>query len=297
MDPYAGDGHGVGDHVVPIRAVSRRALALLREGRDRLHVLSVHAQACNFLSEDGALIALVSPRLGRGPFHLVLSEEADFHRLCAFAPVLWVRGNVLELGGRRFSLDRAQVWDPRVTWPRLSSFVHLLKERTRAALAQKKAQGALFHLIRRRIDEGLEWLLGGLVTGEEARTRAGVTRLAGLGPGLTPAGDDVLLGVLAALWALRRMDVLDLLAPLVRSFALPHTTQLSASWLHYALEGAFSEPWHALAAAWDREDAAEVSRVLESIRAIGATSGYYALLGFLHGLERFSPGDGGEESG
>ncbi len=273
-----------------VKVVSRRVLSILQHPPQRLHVLSVHARACNFLAEDGTLVSLVSPRVGPGPFHVVLSEDVDFHTLCAHAPVLWVQNGFLALGKYRFPLSPAVVWSPEVQWPRSMGFLDEVYRRGRNVLDQQQEEGGFLRVIRHHIQEGVGEVLTGMERGDGRRMSGGVKRLAGLGPGLTPAGDDALLGILAALHALDQEEWLIRVRPFVEELALSHTTSLSAAWLRYALEGAFSEPWHRLAKAWAQENGSRVQEVLESIRSIGATSGYYALLGFVRGLESIATG-------
>ena len=85
-------------------------------------------------------------------------------------------------------------------------------------------------------------------------------RLAGLGEGLTPMGDDLLCGYAAGLviWHGRRDE-----ARAIAAAAAPRTTALSATLLRHAARGELPEPAHALL---ERGD-------LEPLRRFGRTSG------------------------
>jgi hypothetical protein len=114
---------------------------------------------------------------------------------------------------------------------------------------------------------------------EAVKRRAGLIEaarsLAGLGYGLTPAGDDFLLGMMAALWLLGERETLPAIA-----HAAARTTTLSAAFLTAAAQGQFIEAWHGLAHALHRQDDAGGQAALRRIAAFGGSSGRDALAGF-----------------
>lgn len=103
-----------------------------------------------------------------------------------------------------------------------------------------------------------------------------VTQLAGLGSGLTPAGDDYLVGVMAALWLTGRSD----LPPKIASVASSRTTTFSAAFLRAAGCSRFTESWHKLIEALLNEDNLALRKAVNRISQFGATSGTDALAGF-----------------
>jgi hypothetical protein len=124
-------------------------------------------------------------------------------------------------------------------------------------------------------------------------------QLAGLGPGLTPAGDDFLVGVLYAVirnrYSVIRYPITDYRLPitdycsLITTAAVPRTTRLSANLLEAAGRGEASEAWHELLAVqtsgvFDAYYSA-ISRILRT----GHSSGSDALLGFLMALKSGFP--------
>jgi hypothetical protein len=118
-----------------------------------------------------------------------------------------------------------------------------------------------------------------------------LARVVGRGPGLTPAGDDVLVGILAVLTlspsslscarAARSMG--RMLGPL-----LPTTTEISGHLLRQACDGCFGRAVHELVFALieggtrERLDAC-VLRVV----AMGATSGADTCAGVVAAAQRF----------
>jgi hypothetical protein len=107
--------------------------------------------------------------------------------------------------------------------------------------------------------------------------------LIGLGPGLTPAGDDALIGWLAGaalLGADRRCEVLR---DAVRA-CLGRTNDVSRAHLEDALAGEFSEPLAQFANALARTPA-DARRALADLAAVGASSGLDAAAGLLAAVE------------
>jgi len=122
-----------------------------------------------------------------------------------------------------------------------------------------------------------------------------VRDLIGYGAGLTPDGDDYLLGYLAALWPWRGDPVVG-----AHRFAvaravernLGRTTDLSGHFLRLAVQGHFSEPIEGLLRAFAGHVAEVAVRPLaDALLRFGATSGADILAGMLHGiraLQRFA---------
>lgn len=248
-----------------------------------LRVISVHHRVVNCLSDAGHWVALVHPQVQNGPFHIVLTRPASFAAPAPGDAGMW-HGRGVEIGSFYVDITSAVLWQPHLAplpqdrpaalWPALQQHV---ARRTRIAPA-----AGLAHATASRLNEGQDLLRYALLTGREDDLVRGVAMLAGLGPGLTPAGDDFLLGLMARL---------HLAPPAGRDFsgimqiilaeAGPRTTRLSREWLCQAALGHFAEPWHHLRQALAAGTAADVRRAADAILAIGATSGQQAMIGFL----------------
>lgn len=115
--------------------------------------------------------------------------------------------------------------------------------------------------------------------------------LAGLGPGLTPSGDDVLGGFAAIMALLSPQLSADSIsrkhiASTIAAMAKPRTTKLSSVLLEFAARGEVSEQIGTLILSLNLP-AEEFEIVLKSVAgvlAFGATSGGDTLLGMLLGL-------------
>lgn len=102
--------------------------------------------------------------------------------------------------------------------------------------------------------------------------------LIGLGPGLTPSGDDAIGGALIALHLLGEDSVCDLLWQGLAPYARTATGDISFAHLSAAAEGFGHEAIHHLINSV-MEGGADFSRALDAVHAIGHTSGWDALAG------------------
>ncbi len=125
------------------------------------------------------------------------------------------------------------------------------------------------------------------MAGVEEATRG----LAGLGPGLTPAGDDVLAGFAAVMAMLSARISADgtsrsHVAEVIAAVARPRTTMLSGVLLEHAARGEVAEQLGEmlLTLALPAEESEAVLCAADKLLAFGGTSGGDTLLGVLLGL-------------
>lgn len=114
--------------------------------------------------------------------------------------------------------------------------------------------------------------------------------LAGLGPGLTPSGDDTLggfIGVMVLAGSQTGMDAATSkrLVEAIAEAARPRTTLLSATLLAHAAHGEMAEQVGDLLMALPQEEDTAVLQAAERVLAYGACSGGDTLLGLLLGLQ------------
>lgn len=116
--------------------------------------------------------------------------------------------------------------------------------------------------------------------------------LLGRGPGLTPSGDDVLVGMIAALWFASKIDYSNLapLRHLIAEAGTRLTTDISVEYLHYACRGMAIGALRDLLRGLDRSDRSETEGAVDRLRRYGHTSGMDCLLGAVTGLRHTAPG-------
>jgi hypothetical protein len=106
--------------------------------------------------------------------------------------------------------------------------------------------------------------------------KAAARALGGLGPGLTPAGDDALSGILFAFRALHGPTVEPALRAVARSV---RTTDLGVAILEAAAAGSHIEPVHDLAMAAATADRAAATKAAAGLDRFGSSSGADIALG------------------
>ena len=174
--------------------------------------------------------------------------------------------------------------------------------RTRALLGDDGTDVGLEHRVVRNVVAALDELCRGLV--EEERAGSGVAdavhALVGLGPGLTPSGDDVLVGVTGAALRLGGAGRLprEGLDALVRALeALPprSTTPVARQMLAHAGRGAFAEPLARLLVALGDDGVAQdaLDGLVEALAGLGSWSGSDMLAGALALARAWLDGEGG----
>jgi hypothetical protein len=126
-----------------------------------------------------------------------------------------------------------------------------------------------------------------IAAGNPGQLREAAHGLIGLGPGLTPSGDDFLVGCLRGLWLTSRDDaaarmMLDCIGDRLLADLSERTTQVGAEFLRHACGGAFAEILdHAAEALVIPTQPQRVQHAIASLLAQGETSGTDTARGLL----------------
>jgi hypothetical protein len=244
-------------------AASTAIAALLAAPARPARLLGASATAA-YLAVDGIeVIAVVATGAVRLPIALVIAGEVPG---TGAAAAVRVGGGEVDLGGPR--LRPSRWFDPRPRLPgpaaqeRIAGAEALLAALPAGAAGLDPAPAAVA-------------VASGLAGGDAGPALA----LLGRGPGLTPAGDDVVAGALAALALLGAPDPAAVGA--VLGAAAEATTLLSAALLRCAARGQVlpqaAELLHALCGG------SPTASALDALLAVGATSGAALALGICAG--------------
>lgn len=289
-----------------VRVIAR---SISRPVRERLpfaaRVLAVFNRVCDLVTAEGDVVALVTPQVGEGPLNVVVEAEAGCFGALKRGMAAQAERNHLRVGGNDpasllvVALEGAEVWEPCPAWRALRAQRTVIESRLpllrtlaqRHALAAGRDCGGSRTL---RVGEGAQAHAGIPAyspareaaaalragwEGDEAQLRVGAALLAGLGGGLTPAGDDFLVGVMLWTWLAHPRP-----APICRVIAeetAPRTTTLSAAFLRAAARGECGAAWHRLLSALTAGTEDGLATAVQDVLAYGATSGADALAGFL----------------
>ena len=221
-----------------------------------------------YLRVGGRILALCGPTVAAGPLHLRLDRLPV---LCVGQPVV-LEGGRLAVGPGRgpsgaeaLSLDlrSAPRWAPRPVDP-----AALLEAAARAGHLPADGRAAGVDLPGPVVEGAGRMLLDGDLTG--------LARLVGgRGPGLTPAGDDLLAGALVADAAIRP----EAAGERRRAAAASPTTDVAAAFLRWAAGGLCIQPVHDILDAMAAGDRAREDEARTRLVGIGASSGAALLLG------------------
>ena len=219
-----------------------------------------------------------------GPL-LVLHAGGDDHTPTSLCPASWPpagsavkvgdpvagRAGRLKVGELVLDVRGARVWRPPPS-PACAPSIAWPGPTHRSALrAADRRTGALLPPLERAL------------TRRDASAVAGcVASLVGRGPGLTPSGDDALVGMLAVLHRLGPAGGFTELLGAAVTGQLHRTGDISAHYLRLAAAGHFGERLIVLCDALARERDVEVATA--AVVATGATSGADALLGVVSGV-------------
>ena len=244
----------------PLR-VMRLGSALLerlaREPEKTGRVHSVFERAINVLWRDGRLLTLHGPGPLAAPFAVALER-------------LPTRGSVapgMPIGSWNFDWRDAERVALEMPNGPLGFAADALPERA-GAQALRSPAGA-----RTR-----QALARGIAAGDARAFADAACTLIGFGEGLTPAGDDCVLGALAAVhrlapgWLAAHTGQRDRLAEAART----RTTDLARDFLLEALDGRFAEPVLAILTALSDDLVGDAAR---RVLAMGASSGADTLCG------------------
>ena len=261
--------------LIPILRSGVLAQAFCRDRRTAT-VEAVFARSF-YLRAGDDFICVGEPGIGNGPLTLTGRLDA-LPDLQPRQPAEVGERCILIDGRIRLSLDGSETWRaPR--WPaspspdRLIDICSALARRA-AIDAPEEGFARLPPIARSRIARFERWL-SDVLAGDEG-TASDAVGLLGLGPGLTPSGDDFLAGALAALDCIGERDAHAALARAVLAALPGATSPLSACLLRAAAAGHIGEAIHrAVSSAM----AGDVDAAIAAVETIGHSSGWDMLAG------------------
>ena len=269
---------------MPLRALRMSAsiAPLLRPGASG-SVVATYRRAVD-LRLGGRAVVLVTESLGEQPHGILLPEAVldgwDVRRGAS----VHVRPGLLEVAGTlRLSLP-ATVWDPRLGPLTPHGGVARIGLAVAALQAAREAAPAGHGTGAGRAPwSPVTAAARALTTGDAALLERAGAALIGLGTGLTPAGDDVLVGFTAALTALGHSRA----RPIARAWAdaaRARTTTVAETFHLHAAAGEYSGRLHELLRALLAGPPAAIPDAIHRAATWGATSGWDTLLGVELGL-------------
>ncbi len=274
-------------------------------------VHSVFRQACNIRIEPYRLLTLLPPEKDNVPHGIRLNTPSQlvFLELFRVGQPVACRGGILRIDRPEFSVDlrtarpwhidlkglhidlrrcdHAQAW--AMAWSKLNSS-HRRSDLSGIMEGFSPPDGppAPSEVLRQQSAHAVPVLLQATRDFQFEDAGTSIRRLIGLGPGLTPSGDDFLVGYLAGLWCTvesnpSRMRFLTALGSEL-SDAAQNTNEISRAYLLSAAKGHVSEPIATLAQQLNQaNNMSSVTAATQAALQVGHTSGADGVLGLLLG--------------
>lgn len=286
---------------MPVRSVDAAFSRVLQLRPFRGHVHSVFDRVVNLQHIDGELFSLAGREIDNAPQTAIVATPGfDGAGIQAGDSVIGI-GTELQVGdGVVVQWAAAAIWQARL--PRYAGAGGCLPEQLLAARARlggfggfggldgedlrNEASRSFPHAVGAALAQRSSALLDALAQQRHADACRHALSMVGLGPGLTPSGDDFLVGLFAVLnlagspccgWLDGGRQVLPQ--------AGQATNAISLAALRAAAEGRVRESISALIDALMHGTPASLDATLRRVLAIGATSGADIAAGIVAGLE------------
>jgi len=283
----------------------------------RVH--SIFSGAIDVVLRGGSMVSIVREEVGSGPTNIV----TDLPRKMSMAELgveksdkVLRKSGEIRIGGKRavlVSIQHARLYRTEKEFPTKPRSISEIRTnvaavaRTAASRGHHQGLGGLIPLL---VPSGIEKtkrpaalnsfsrlalprvrsLLSKIREGRISDLGTDVQNLAGLGPGLTPSGDDMLSGLMASLALIAHNLKGD--AERVRrvnreiaSSARKRTTMLSEEYLSQAARGETNEHFQELIKKMLTALPNEAKRSAELVLKVGETSGTDTVLGILLGFQ------------
>ena len=279
-------------------------------------VYGVFDRTLNVLTKDKELLTLARKDVENSPTTILLDLP---HSICMSAfgirtgSSLIKSGQFIHISGSKLlvSLDKATLWKARrqvatnltikdVTrncetandvgrkYGKRGGLSALL-EHLNALIKGETINAQEFNLYSRNALPYIIMLIEAVLSGKLGDVRTSVKRLIGLGPGLTPSCDDMLMGFMSSLLLVTEALGGDMyyageVNQVIASSVNGQTTLLSQKLLEHAAQGEVSELTHNVIGAIVGGTEKKVRKATSKLLAVGHSSGTDTLLGILLGF-------------
>lgn len=293
--------------MLKVKSISKSVLENLNK-LNNAKVHSVFKKVVNF-EYNGTLIALQSVEIPKGPLSISIDDSLDFFNFSLnIGDYLNISSKELFIGTSPIKIDSPEVWEPTLEYsPKL--FLNdnkiLVKSIKSIVIINGKSGGlreAVLSAIANKVpdrkdnDSFVSKLLSEVYVDFHSNSiveaAKKISNLLGYGAGLTPAGDDFLVGVLSVLHSLKYIDkniskFHEILSAEIIENSF-RTTMISKVFLDEATQGRFSESFHNVYRALSDESLEELYKACATMISIGHSSGTDGLCGLLWAFYLFT---------
>lgn len=291
--------------VLQVVMAAPAALAWLERGRPS-RVLHVFRLTCNVIDEAGDVLSLTLDPEQMDPLSIALEkpgEWGDFVQYIDAESEVSAATGKIAIGPLEIQVEDPVPWPSRPDWggvrAALSGSPAWLK-RIETRLIRRSAPDSLAAMLgEQQVDApgeanpgwwtsaagAVQALLESLRGRDPRQLQQGAAQLAGLGVGLTPSGDDFLIGSMHALWSTLDETEASRASTILAEAASERTAAFSSAHLRATASGEAAAPWQRLLGAIMRGEPSEIDGAVDALLLLGHTSGQDALAGFLLGMK------------
>ena len=275
---------------------------------DEATIIGVFRRSLYVENSSGRIACIGERGIGPGPLNALFefSKDLDFTGIVSAGSSARIQNNSICLGSKvKIEVPCLEEWEPQplpTDWD-TASFLHnlpvlvewIVETGPREGLApliehvvsgEEISNGDAFYKFSRQgISDFRRWLSYSLNGEGNHEIPAAARRLVGLGPGLTPSGDDFWCGVMIALRAMGCLDILKKVSGDVLKQAEYRTNKISRAHMECAANGQGAQTLHETISAMGMADEARLSSALCELDKIGHSSGWDSLAGVVCVLE------------
>ncbi|MEW9096942.1 MAG: DUF2877 domain-containing protein [Clostridiaceae bacterium] len=250
------------------------------------------------------LISMQNSNVPKGPLSISINDSVNFLDLpIKIGDVITIKKDVICIGSISVNIERPLIWDPRLKdYFLLSKNKEQINKLKNIVILYGKSGGIKEEVLsiitdnqetfkdknKENIVRVLNEAYKDFYNKKQTDASVKLSSLIGYGAGLTPAGDDFLVGVMSVLHCLKKLDVslLELYEKLSNEIlkSSRKTTSVSKTFLEEAVERRFSESFHKLYEALWSKNSEELYKATISMISIGHSSGTDGLCGILWGF-------------
>jgi Protein of unknown function (DUF2877) len=250
-------------------------------------VAEVHARAALLKLSDGRCVTLLGGELGRQPrgISLDLAEGISLRQFPSANAEFAKRGGIVRFAGGDLEIDvrGARQWRSGIAALNFDGRDAAMARAYQSAVSALERDGRAQEF-RDIAGAKLDRFSAAIRDRDLAAAERGIGDLIGLGEGKTPAGDDYLVGICAAIWSCSATRAFaQTLAPELAALA-PRSTDLSALYLQEAANGEVSERLADVAASICAGGSEDIVRnAVAKALSVGHSSGAAGIFGLLKG--------------
>jgi hypothetical protein len=263
-------------------------------------IQSLFDSSLNFrLEHEDRLITILISDHYELPQGIRLDKKIPLHSLTVGLRAA-SRGGVLRFDSSPLTIDLrgAPIWDGRlstlngnieqawsITWQTLNEGQRLKKTELIAEDLFRLDQGPL---LTRKLSQPVHKLIAAAERFDSHACAEAAHEMIGLGPGVTPSGDDILIGFLAGLHSMagnnkERQSFIQEFGSAI-FLLLKETNEISRTYIQHAIKGEFSSSIVALIDAIRKGEQLQLLTSTENAMRVGHSSGMDSVTGLLIGL-------------